>query len=183
MKQLIFAIAVLFSFVANAQSTLNIDSVFLKTGDLLIGKIINSDKYTIVFEQQGSKKTFEIRKSVIERISTNNVVELPDFKNYALKDAGGELVDASGLLFGGMILSILGPTLSTSSLFVDNNSTARLVMIGGGIGLSFIGLICTATGFTKIGNAGKIMQDVKISENARLDVDYYGTSASVRLRF
>lgn len=181
MKYLFIAIAMLLFINVNAQS-INIDTLFLKSGDIILGKIVATDKFDVVIEQLGSKKSLNVQKSVIERISTNNKVDFDSKKKLTFKDAGDELVSASNLLGGGTIVSIIGIGITGGSIFVDNTDT-RTILLAAGIGGSFIGLMCTVAGFTKIGSAGKVLQNVKLGDQARLDVNYYGLSASVRVRF
>jgi sRNA-binding regulator protein Hfq len=184
MKNVFIAIAVLFCFSATAQKSLSLDSVFLKSGEVLVGKIINSDKFYVNLEQQSTGNNLQIKQGIIERVSANNVVEIQSSVVYNIADAGEELMSASGYLSAGTILSIIGPSLAITSVFLDGQKeNVRYAVAGAGIGLSLVGLVCTLSGFAKIGNAGKVLQDIHVGKTARLDIDYFGTSAAVRLRF
>jgi hypothetical protein len=200
MKYLLIAIAVFFSTVLMAQKKVVSDTLFLQSGDTLVGKIERADKRYVYFKDRAGKD-LQINRAVI-KYDSKEALSL-DFNNAAL-DYSKSLTSASAAFITGGTVTLLGgamimigvlkpekvvtdytipggagfPPYSFSTVTERYNRS----LIYGGIGALALGAIFNIVGGVSLSGASK---EVKLNNGnaAIIEYDIYGASAAVRLRF
>lgn len=161
-----------------AQTTM--DSVIMKSGDVIVGKIEKSDDNVIVMDAFPSGKSVQIKKTYVERINSftvNNYLRAP-----LSQSPGTALTEAGQLFIGAGALTVLGATLSGVSVAIDNSS-AQKALLYTGVGLSGVSFFLYIAAGSKLISAGNLFNEKKIGTSTSLKFDYYGTSASIKFKF
>ena len=177
MKQLIILVICILSLPSFAQDNeLNKDTIFLKTGETHIGKLVIEEIYNYQFLIYGSKKASVFPKETVTRISTGNkslTVDvkgnftsilkkdsvtnenlLTEFKKLQLKtqESGWHLKTAGGLGIASGLLIIGGGAMALAGAL-----TGKPVISYIGSGIGGLGLVLTIPAFINIHKAGTVL--------------------------
>lgn len=187
-KTSIFVMLLVISLTSYCQEKLSADTIYLKSGEIIIGEITwkTSKSITMTVGTRNLSSSYVIQKEEILRTGiTSNIqgIKLSEYKqknenkseNKSIEVAGNELILYSNHWYTGSVLTICGGLICTGGIILDGNnkkedteitknkdSEGLIIAAIGGI-MAIVGIIYTYESVSHVGKAGRILRDNKLT--------------------
>lgn len=140
---ILITLFLLTSFFCKAQ-----DLIILKSGDTLRGAITSTDEFHVKIKRSNGARAV-LTQDMIKKI-------IPDPAFIDKETAGGNLIEASQITFGALVIEIVGMAVAIGGISI----APAVAIVGGGIAVA--GWIYSVTAWKRIQKAGEILNKNKL---------------------